>query len=563
MSMNRVYKFHAWLIKTGQQNHPPALRRLLLWCAATPSPKCLSYFRALFAYIPSPDTFAYNTIIRAHVAAHSSPSHAISFFTQMRQQGVPPDNFTFPFLLKACARLQLGQDVHTHILKLGFLSDVYVQNALISFYGSCGSVELALNVFHAMHEKDLVSWSSMISSFTNNGFFNEALALFRQMQHAKNVMPDEVTMLSVISAVSSLGALELGQRVHYYIKKSGLELTVSLGTALIDMYSRCGMVDKSIEVFDEMPLKNVQTWTALSTGLAVHGRSREALRVFYEMKKAGLQPDHMSITGILVACSHGGLVQDGWRVFKSMKDEYGLEPMLKHYGCMVDLLGRAGLLCEAYEFVEKMPIRPNSVIWRTLLGACVNHNHLVLAKKVKKRLNKLDSYHDGDYVLLANAYGGAGRWVEKANVRNSMRAIGVNKKAGSSSISVDHITHEFISGDNSHPQSQSIRDFLDRILESIKDTGYTPLTSNVLHDIEEEEKEHTLGYHSEKLAVAFALMSVKDTRTIRVMKNIRICNDCHSFMKHVSAKFGREIIVRDRNRFHHFTNGSCSCQDYW
>ncbi|PRQ29581.1 putative DYW domain-containing protein [Rosa chinensis] len=197
-----------------------------------------------------------------------------------------------------------------------------------------------------------------------------------------------------------------------------------------------------------------------------------------------------------------------------------------------------------------MPIRPNSVIWRTLLGACVNHNNLVLAKKVKKRLNKLDRYHDGDYVLLSD-------------VRNSMRARKVNKKAGSSSISVDQIIHEFISGNNSHPQSQDIRDFLDRIFESIKDTGYTPLTSNVLHDIEEEEKEHTLGYHSEKLAVAFALLSVKDTRTIRVMKNIRICCDCHSFMKHVSAKFGREIIVRDRNLFHNFINRSCSCQDYW
>lgn len=451
MSMNHVYKFHASLLKTGQHNHLPSLGRILLWCAATPSPKSLSYVRALFVNIPSPDTFAYNTIIRAHVAAHSSPSHAISFFTQMRQRGLPPDNFTFPFLLKACARLQLGQDVHALILKLGFDSDTYVQNALVSFYGGCGSVKLALNVFHAIHERDLVSWSSMIACFANNGFSNEALTLFRQMLLAKNVMPDEVTMLSVISAVSSLRALELGHWVHNFINKSGLKLTVSLGTALIDMYSRCGSVDNSIEVFDEMPVKNVQTWTALSTGLAVHGRSREALRVFYEMKKAGLQPDHMSITGILVACSHGGLVEDGWRVFKSMKDEYGLEPMLEHYGCMVDLLGRAGLLCEAYEFVEKMPIRPNSVIWRTLLGACVNHNHLVLAEKVKKRVYKLDRYHDGDYVLLSNAYGGAGRWVEKANVRNSMRARRVNKKAGSSSISVDQIIHEFISGDNSHP----------------------------------------------------------------------------------------------------------------
>ncbi|XP_062014647.1 pentatricopeptide repeat-containing protein At2g29760, chloroplastic-like [Rosa rugosa] len=247
--MNHVYKFHAWLIKTGQQNHPPSLRRILLWCAATPSPKSLSYFRALFAYIPSPDTFAYNTIIRAHVA-DSSPSHAVSFFTQCVSEVFYPITSPSHFF----SRLVLTSnwvkmlDVHALILKLGFHSDIYVQNALVSFYGGCGSVELALNVFHAMHQKDLL---------------------------AKNVMPDEVTMLSAISAVSSLGALELGQWVHDFINKSRLKLTVSLGTALIDMYSRCGSVDKSTEIFDEMSLKNVQTWTALSTGLAVHGCSRE------------------------------------------------------------------------------------------------------------------------------------------------------------------------------------------------------------------------------------------------------------------------------------------------
>ncbi|KAH0985312.1 hypothetical protein GBA52_012489 [Prunus armeniaca] len=211
MSMNNVYKVHAWFIKIGTHNHPLSLRRLLLWCSATPSHESLPYARSLFAHFPSPDTFAYNTIIRAHATSHSSCSHALSFFTQMRRHGVPPDNFTFPFLLKACARLQLGQDLHALILKLGFDSDIYVQNALLSFYGGCGSVEPALNMFHEMRERDLVSWSSMIACFANNGFAYEALALFQQMQLAENVMPDEVTMLSVISPVSMLGEIELGE----------------------------------------------------------------------------------------------------------------------------------------------------------------------------------------------------------------------------------------------------------------------------------------------------------------------------------------------------------------
>ncbi|GMY08154.1 pentatricopeptide repeat-containing protein At4g21065-like [Fagus crenata] len=446
--MNKVYKLHARLLKTGLHNDPQFLQRLLLSCVPA-APQSLSYARSLFAHIPSPNIFAYNTIIRAH--ANSSPSHALSFFSKMRHHGVSPDNFTFPFVLKACARLQLGQDLHSLIFKIGFGSDIYVQNSLISLYGCCGSVDLALKVFDEMLERDLVSWSSMIACFTNNGFDNEALALFQQMQLLESMKPDYVIMLSVISAVSSLGELELGQWVNAFIRRSELELTVPLGTALIDMYSRCGCVDESIRVFNEMPVRNVVTWTAMINGLAVHGRSGEALNVFYEMKNSGLRPDYTTIIGVLVACSHGGLVEDGWRVFESIRNEYGMEPLLEHYGCMVDLLGRAGLLYEAYDFVERMPTKPNSVIWRTLLGACVNHNHIKLAEKVKQRIYELEPYHDGDYVLLSNAYGGFGRWAEREGVRNSMREKRVSKKPGYSLINLDLVIHEFVSGDSSHP----------------------------------------------------------------------------------------------------------------
>lgn len=446
---------------------------------------------------------------------------------------------------------------------MGFYSDVYVQNSLINLYGCLESVDLAYKVFCEMTGRDLVSWSSMISCFNNNGLCYEALDLFKQMQLIGTVKPDDVTILSVISAVSSLGALELARWIDNFIMRSGFELTVSLGTALIDLYSRCGSVDDSIRMFDKMPDRNVLTWTALINGLAVHGRSKDALRVFYEMKKSGLRPDHVTFRGVLVACSHGGLIDDGWRVFNNIKNEYGAEPTLEHYGCMVDLLGRAGLVNEAFEFVEKMPIQPNVVIWRTLLGACVNRKNIDLAENVKQRIYELEPNHDGDYVLLSNAYGGVGKWVEKAEVRTSMREKRISKKPGCSLLNINQVIHEFVSGDDSHPKSNEIKRFLVSIIQSLGVEGYVPNTSDVLHDIEEEEKEHSLSYHSEKLAVAFALISCKDRRTIRIMKNLRICHDCHCFMKHVSHKFSREIIVRDRNRFHHFSKGSCSCQDYW
>ncbi|XP_065865007.1 pentatricopeptide repeat-containing protein At4g21065-like [Euphorbia lathyris] len=506
-------------------------------------------------------TFAYNTIIRAHAA--SSPSLALSLFSRMRRAGVSPDHFTFPSVLKACSRLQSGLHLHSLIIKLAFDTNIYAQNALINLYGCSGLVNVAFKVFDEMLERDFISWSSIIACFANNGFSQEALALFQQMQLDDNVKPDEVTMLSVVSAISNLGALELGRWVDAYISRNNLVLTVSLGTSLIDMYSRCGSIEDSIRVFDEMPHRNVLTWTALINGLAVHGRSKEAIGVFNEMKETYLRPDHVTFTGVLVACSHGGLVDDGRLIFKSIKSKYGREPTLEHYGCMVDLLGRAGKLEEAFEFVETMPYKPNSVIWRTLLGACVIHKNLVFAEIVKKKIHQLDPYHDGDFVLLSNAYGEIGRYNDKAEVRRSMREKKIGKKPGYSVLHIDEEIHEFVSGDRSHPESEEIRNFLVCVIDSLRDEGYNPHVSNVFHDIEEEEKEHSLNYHSEKLAVAFSLLRFKDRRSIRIMKNIRTCHDCHGFMKHVSSKFNKEIIVRDRNRFHHFRNGACSCQDFW
>ncbi|XP_058781297.1 pentatricopeptide repeat-containing protein At4g21065-like [Vicia villosa] len=557
--MISAYKLHATLIKTGQHNNPLSLRSFFLTCAN--SLDTARYAASLLLRFPiPPDPFSYNTIIK-QVAPHS-PTLALSLFSHMHRTSVPFDHFTFPLILKH----HHPHHLHPLILKLGFDSNIFVQNALINAYGSSGLLNFAVKLFDEMCHRDLVSWSSLIACFVNNNLPAEAISIFQQMQldHPDIVSSiDGAIMLSVLSAVSRLGVLELGIWVHSFICRIGLFITVPLGTALINMYSRCGSIDRSVKVFDEMSHRNVVTWTALINGLAVHGRSREALKVFYDMKESGVKPDRASFIGVLVACSHGGLVEDGWRVFESMTNEFGIEPMLEHYGCMVDILGRAGLLVEAFEFVEKMPVKPNSVIWRTLLGACVNHKHLLLAEKARERVNELDPHHDGDYVLLSNAYGGVGNWGGKAGLRNSMRQNRIVKEPGLSFVHIDQVVHEFVSGDHSHPQWEEITNFLVSVIDTLKLGGYTPNTSSVLHDIQEEEKEHCVGYHSEKLAVAFVLLYHRDRRTIRVIKNLRICNDCHDFMKHVSGIFDRDIIIRDRNRFHHFSKRSCSCQDFW
>ncbi|AES72968.1 putative tetratricopeptide-like helical domain, DYW domain-containing protein [Medicago truncatula] len=554
--MIRVYKLHATLIKTGQHQNPHSLRPFFLTCSNYPA--AARYAATVLLRLPTPpDPFSYNTIIK-----HVSPTGAISLFSHMHRNSVPFDHFTFPLILKHHHHHLL----HSLIFKLGFDTNIFVQNALINAYGSRGSLDVAVKLFDEMRRRDIVSWSTLISCLVKNNLPAEALSVFQQMQMGHRDIRnwlDRAIMLSVISAVSSLGVIELGIWVHSFIVRMGIVMTVPLGTALINMYSRCGLIDRSVKVFDEMPERNVVTWTALINGLAVHGRSREALKVFYEMKESGLKPDGALFIGVLVACSHGGLVEDGWRVFESMRDEFGIKPMLEHYGCMVDLLGRAGLILEAFDFVEEMPLKPNSVIWRTLLGACVNHNHLGLAEKARERIIELDPYHDGDYVLLSNAYGRVGNWGGKAGLRNSMKQNRIVKEPGLSFVHIDQVVHEFVSGDHVHPQWEEITKFLASIIDTVKLGGYTPNTSSVLHDIQDEEKEHCLGYHSEKLAVAFVLLYHRDRRTIRVIKNLRICYDCHDFMKHASGIFDRDIIIRDRNRFHHFSKGLCSCQDFW
>ncbi|KAL4295038.1 hypothetical protein AHAS_Ahas18G0288100 [Arachis hypogaea] len=534
--MNNVYKLHANLIKTGNHSNPVSLRSFVLQCARSPLPEAPRYAATLLLSQPTitvpGDPFLFNTLIKT-----TPSSLSISLFAFMhRTPHHPFDHFTFPLVLTALKSHLDPHHLHSLIIKLGFYSSLYVHNALIGAYGFRGSIQFAVKVFDEMPHRDLVSWSSLISCLARNGMPTEALGVFRQMQVQEcGLKLDEVVMLSVVSAVSSLGALELGIWVHGFILRSGIDVGVLLGTALVDMYSRCGSIDRAVKVFDEMPHRNVVTWTTLISGFAVHGRSREALEAFHRMRESGLKPDRIAFSGALVACSHGGLVEEGWQVYESMRSEYQMEPMLEHYGCMVDLLGRAGLLDEAFKFVEEMPIQPNSVIWRTLLGACVNHNYLALAEKAKERITELEPHHDGDYVLLSNAYGGVGKWVEKAGLRNSMRENRIAKEPGCSWLHVDQTVHEFVSGDNSHPQWEEISKFLDSVIDTVKVGGYTQNTSNVLHDIQEEEKEHSLGYHSEKLAVAYLLLYHRDRRTIRVIKNLRICYDCHSFMKHVSV----------------------------
>lgn len=379
----------------------------------------------------------------------------------------------------------------------------------------------------------------------------------------EGVEPDGFTLVSLLTACAELGALALGRRAHVYMFKVGLNENLHAANALLDLYAKCGKIREANKVFDEMEEKSVVSWTSLIVGLAVNGFGHEALELFKELERKGLVPSEITFVGVLYACSHCGMVDEGFAYFKRMGEEFGIVPKIEHCGCMVDLLGRAGLVKRAYEYISNMPLQPNAVIWRTLLGACTIHGHLALGEVARVQLQKLEPKHCGDYVLLSNLYASERRWSEVQKVRKTMLTEGIRKVPGHSLVELGNNVHEFVMGDRSHSQSEEIHAMLAEITKLLRLEGYVPHTSNVLADIEEEEKETALSYHSEKIAISFMLINTPSYAPISVVKNLRFCADCHLAIKLISKVFNREIVVRDRSRFHHFRNGSCSCRDYW
>lgn len=390
----------------------------------------------------------------------------------------------------------------------------------------------------------------------------EVLFLFNEMQMSL-IRPNEITLVGLIGACADLGALTQGLWAHAYLQKHGLELNCFVGTSLIDVYSKCGCINLAAQVFDSLPKRDTKCYNSMIRGLAIHGLARPAIELFNNMGREGVSVDDVTFVVTMCACAHAGLVDEGRRCFDSIKEVYGIEPKIEHYGCLVDLLGRAGWLDEAHEVVLKMPMMPNSVLWRSLLGASRIHGNKELGELALGHLIELEPESGGNYVLLSNIYANMSHWEDVRSVRKVMKDKGINKIPGHSLIEMDGEIHEFIIGDRAHPKSREIYAMLDEMGRKLLAHGHRPNTQEVLFDIGEEEKEDALSYHSEKIAIAFALVASDSTAPIRIIKNLRVCADCHASAKLISQIYRREIILRDRIRFHHFRDGSCSCLDYW
>nr|KYP67466.1 Pentatricopeptide repeat-containing protein At4g02750 family [Cajanus cajan] len=433
-------------------------------------------------------------------------------------------------------------------------------NCLMGGYVKRNMLAQARILFDMMPQRDCVSWAAIIAGYAQNGLYEEALNMFVEMKR-DGESSNRSTYSCALSTCADIAALELGKQVHGQVVKAGFETGCFVGNALLGMYFKCGSTDEANDVFEGIEEKDVVSWNTMIAGYARHGFGRQALVLFESMEKAGVKPDEITMVGVLSACSHSGLIDRGTEYFYSMNRDYNVTPTSKHYTCMIDLLGRAGRLEEAENLMRNMPFELGAASWGALLGASRIHGNTELGEKAAEMVFKMEPHNSGMYVLLSNLYAASGRWVDVGKMRSKMREVGVQKVTGYSWVEVQNKIHTFAVGDCLHPEKERIYAFLEELDLKMRLKGYVSSTKLVLHDVEEEEKEHMLKYHSEKLAVAFGILTIP--APIRVMKNLRVCQDCHNAIKHISKIVGRLIILRDSHRFHHFNEGICSCGDYW
>lgn len=409
--------------------------------------ECLSCACRVFDRMEAKTVVSWATMIAAYTE-WDRPAEALDLYRRMESENVEPNEIALVNVLTACARardLKTGRRVHRYMEanRVGF--DLVLCAALLDVYCKCGCVSLARQLFDGMPGRNLFCWNIMIKGHVEDSDYKEALHLFREMQ-VSGVEADKVTMASLVLACSQLGALELGTWFHAYINRENIEVDVVLGTALVDMYAKCGCMERAMRVFHEMPRRDVMTWTTLIGGFAMCGHGERALEIFHEMQRSGVKPDAVTFVGVLTACSHAGLVNEGCLHFDSMSSIHSIQPSVEHHGCMVDLFGRAGHIDRAEELIRSMPMEPDYFVLGGLLGACRVHGNLDAAERTARQLLELDPRHGGAYVLLSNIYGSLKKWNEVDRIRELMLERKVKKPPGCSMIEVDGEVHEFFHG---------------------------------------------------------------------------------------------------------------------
>ncbi|KAL5716719.1 hypothetical protein ACHQM5_009847 [Ranunculus cassubicifolius] len=518
----------------------------------------------LFEEMPEVDGISYNVVITAY-AWNGNYTKCFDLFKELTLTGFDRRQYPFPTILSVAAnlpRLELGKQVHAQAIVTSAQSEIQVENSLIDMYAKCGSLKEAHMVFGNQANTNTVSWTVMISSYVQKGLYEDALQLFSEMRKAA-VSMDQATFASILKASADMASLALGKQLHAFIIRSGFMSNVYCGSALLDVYANCGSIKDAIQTFREMPERNTVSWNAMIAAYARNGDSDAAFRSFREMVQLDFQPDSVTFLSILSACSHCGLLDEGMQYFNIMSQTYKLDPRKEHYACMIDILGRGGRFDELEKFMAQMPFEHDEVIFSSVLNSCKIHGKKELGRKVADQLFNMDLRDAGPYVIMSNIYAAAGDWDDVGKVKKSMHDRGVKKVPAYSWVEIRHKVHTFASNDRLHPEMDKIEKKLKILASQMEKEGYKPDTSCAHHNVEEDTRAESLMYHSERLAIAYALIATPAGSPIMVMKNLRACTDCHAAIKMISKIVGREITVRDSSRFHHFRDGLCSCGDFW
>ncbi|XP_057433703.1 pentatricopeptide repeat-containing protein At4g14050, mitochondrial [Lotus japonicus] len=588
-------KLHAQIIKSGLSQHEPFPNTLL-----DAYGKCglLQDALQLFDTLPHRDLVSWASVLSACNLANL-PHRALSISRSLLHQGFQPDHFVFSTLIKACANMgplhvNQGKQVHAHFLLSPYANDDVVKSTLVDMYAKFGLPDYGRAVFDSISSLNSISWTAMISGYARSGRRSEALRLFREspyknlfawtalisglvqsgngvdafytfvkMRQEGITIADPLVLSSVVGACANLAVWELGKQVHGLVIGLGYESCVFISNALVDMYAKCSDLVAAKYIFCEMSRKDVVSWTSIIVGTAQHGQAEEALALYDDMVSARVKPNEVTFVGLIYACSNVGLVSKGRALFRSMVEDYGIKPSLQHYTCLLDLFSRSGHLDEAENLIRTMPVSPDEPTWAALLSACKHHGNTQMAVRIADKLLCLKPEDPSSYILLSNVYAGASMWENVSKVRKLMMVKEVKKEPGYSCIDLGKESHVFYAGETSHPMKDEILGLMRKLDAEMRKRGYVPDTSYVLHDMDQQEKERQLFWHSERLAVAYGLLKAVPGTIIRIVKNLRVCGDCHTVLKLISTIESREIYVRDAKRYHHFKDGKCSCNDFW
>ncbi|KAI8003066.1 Pentatricopeptide repeat-containing protein [Camellia lanceoleosa] len=590
-SPSQARQSHAHILKTGLSIDTHFTTKLL---SLYTHHLCFADAELVLDSIPQPDLFSFSTLIYASSKLNRF-THVLSLFSKMLSRGLLPDSHVLPSAFKACtglSDLKSGKQVHGIGFVSGFASDSYVQSSLVHMYVKCNQLRDAHKVVDEISEPDVFSWSALVSGYAKQGCVSKAKEVFDEMgslgidpnlvtwngliagfnqsgcylesiymfknMHLQGFKPDGTSVSSVLPSVGDLEDLNVGIQIHGYAVKQGIELDKCVVSALIDMYGKCACSSAMSQVFDEMDQLDLGVCNALVAGLSRNGLADEALMVFKQFKSKEMDLNVVSWTSvinllpskcftcILSACSQSGLTEEGQYYFNSMCGEHGIEARVEHYACMVTLLGRAGKLEEAYSIIKKMPYKPDACVWGALLSSCRVHKNMSLGEIAANKLFKLEPKNPGNYILLSNIYASKGKWDEVDKARDMMKSMGLRKNPGCSWIEVKNKVHVLLAGDKSHPQMTQIIEKLHKFSMEMKKSGSFPITDFVLQDVEEQDKEQILCGHSEKLAVVFGLLNTRPGSPLRVIKNLRICGDCHAVIKFISNSERRNFVLGEK-----------------